>query len=498
MKLRSPLAAALSIVALSASCADDVSESPGPSVDSGIHADVETRQDDVAGDVQPGADATDLDGEAWRCEYANPFGGTPECKDYDGEAWTLEAAEADCSGLPSQGPTAFASGTPCAFDAELGRCAIEDAAGAGYTLVIGGADPSLCAISETACEALGGGVFAPGETCVDGPPVEPPPISSAGFVQPYLDCREPLEGEPLGQSGGEVCTQVLISACTEESRQFADYASCDDVRTQRPYFGYTVPLEENSEDPRLADEEYREELEWVTDQVEACACVCCHSSELAPTGASGWHIEAGTLWIDSVPDQGLAMLAGLVDSAAFGAYPPEQNNGFDRTTTGLPTTDPTRMRMFLLNEYLSRGYEEEDAASYAPFGGPLHSQSLYEPEACGSGVGFDENGRIEWRSGAARYLYVLAANAENPGVPPNRDLPDGTLWRVDVANDGVPIQSGVEYGVVPESLGVFQRFPFEEEPQALVAGEAYYIYALADVGVPIVRCLSVWPGTVDD
>ena len=495
MDLRTPLTAALSIAALSASCADDVSESVEPGVDAGIQADTGTPQDDVGGDFLSGADAIDPDGEAWRCEYANPFGGTPECKDYDGGGWTLEAATADCAGLPSQGPTAFASGAPCAFDAELGRCGIEDAAGVGYTLVMGGTDPSLCAISETACESFGGGVFSPGEICVDSQPVEPPPISSSGFVQPYLDCREPLDGEPLGQSDGQVCTQVLISACTEESRQFAEYASCDDVRTQRPYFGYTVPLEEDPEDPRLDDEEYLAELEWVTDQVEACACVCCHSSDVAPTGASGWHIEAGELWIDSVPDRGLAMLAGLVDSSAFGAYPPEQNNGFDRTTTGLPTTDPTRMQTFLLNEYLSRGYEAEDAADYGPFGGPLHTQLLYEPEACGSGVGFDENGRIEWRYGAARYLYVLSANADNPGVPPNLDLPDGTLWRVDVANDGVPIQPGVAYGVVPDSVGVFQRYPFEAEPEPLVAGAQYYIYALADVGVPIVRCLSEWPAT---
>ncbi|MEZ4462966.1 MAG: hypothetical protein R3F43_00240 [bacterium] len=96
-------------------------------------------------------------------------------------------------------------------------------------------------------------------------------------------------------------------------------------------------------------------------------------------GASGWNTEAGPLWIDTVPDSGLAMLAGLAPSGAFGAVDALANNGFDRHTTGLPTTDIERMRRFLLGEYARRGLTEDDAARVPPFGGPWSSRRSTSP-----------------------------------------------------------------------------------------------------------------------
>ena len=87
-------------------------------------------------------------------------------------------------------------------------------------------------------------------------------------------------------------------------------------------------------------------------------------------------------------------------------------------------------------------------------------------------------------------MYVLEKGSANPTVPPNLDLPAGTLWRLDVPYEGKPIRSGISYGVVPD--GVTQRMPEAgAKPQALVTGTEYYLYVLADVGIPITRCTFI-------
>ncbi|MCA9698471.1 MAG: hypothetical protein KC431_13155, partial [Myxococcales bacterium] len=92
----------------------------------------------------------------------------------------------------------------------------------------------------------------------------------------------------------------------------------------------------------------------------------------------------------------------------------------------------------------------------------------------------------------ARYIYVLEAGADNPIVPPNLDLPAGTLWRVDVPWDGgTPISSGeISYGSAP--AGMMQRYPEGVAPDALVPGEEYYLYVTRDVAIPITRCLFTY------
>ena len=421
------------------------------------------------------------------CSYTNPFSSSPECREYTGAGWTEALVRRDCErGWSGE----LSLGGRCPTEDVLGTCAVAAGTEDALTIVFPGTDTTQCESTRNGCEVFARGTYD-GVLCEGG---GMPPVTTGNVFQPPTEvCEEPLAGEPTGSGeGGSVCTWNAISGCTEEGRRFADYASCDIVRTQRPYYPVapadTVPP---TPDTRASDPEYMAELDWVTSQVEACACVCCHSSELAPRGASNWLIEAPGIWVDSMGPNGLALAAGWVDSSALGAYPAEENNGFDRSRAGIPTTDADRMIAFFEAELARRGLTREDFRDTRPFGGPIYDQLVYEPGACEPGIGVDAEGRVNWENGSARYVYVLAEGSGNPVVPPNLDLPEGTIWRLDVRYDAAPIESGIAYGSVPE--GASQRFPAEGAPAALVSGETYYLYVTADVGVPRTRCLFTAP-----
>jgi len=423
------------------------------------------------------------------CAYRNPFSDGDECKEYVGSAWTPETAAADCEApLLTAGPGAFRAEAACDSPSELGRCVIEGGTDTENVLVFPGQDPASCGGVQTGC-AFGQGVFEPSAICADE---LDPGVTSNVFVPFEEVCEDPIDGEAAGDGpDGKVCTVQAISACTEEDRKYTDYASCDPVFTQRPYTPYPATDNAPADDDRLDDTDWVREFDWVTKQVESCACVCCHSTEAAPNGTSGWYIEADPIWIDTLDNDGLAMLAGWVDSTAFGAIDPADNNGFDRETTGLPTTDVARMQAFLEGELARRGLDEDDFAETRPFGGPLYDQLFHEPEPCGDGQGVDDEGQLVWTGGPARYLYVLEADSMAPGVPPNLDLPEGTLWRWDVDHRDDPVRGPITYGTTPE--GAFQTYPVMGPPPALVSGETYYLYALRDVYQPATRCLFEAP-----
>ena len=105
----------------------------------------------------------------------------------------------------------------------------------------------------------------------------------------------------------------------------------------------------------------------------------------------------------------------------LGSYPKEKANGFERHLTGLPSTDPARMRAFFIKELARRGVSESEAATTPPFGGPIYANYVKKPEVCSEGVGVDAAGVINWIGPRVRYLYVLEASSKNPGVPPNLD-----------------------------------------------------------------------------
>lgn len=425
------------------------------------------------------------------CTYRNAFSMREECKDYLGASWTVASATADC---------ATSSGTvrqsACAVPAALGRCLLNGAAPNATRITFPGSDASQCAITRTGCSVFARGAFTPDGVCAEGGDAGAPDaatgdasVPGAGvFLPPTQTCRAPLAGQPPGAGpGGQVCTWNAISAATEEGRRYDDYGSCDHVRTQRPYYPVAPGPARMGADPRMSDPTYVAELAWVKSQVESSACVCCHSTRTAPAGPSNWYVEAPGNWMDSFNATGLALGAGWVDSSTLGAYPAAQNNGFDRTLSGIPSTDPARMQRFFERELAARGRTRESFAGTTPFGGPIYSQQVYRPTPCADGYGVGADGVVRWAGGPARYVYVLDEGSANPGVPPNLDLPRGTRWRVDVPPTGSPVASGVPYGRVP--AGATQRFPETGAPAALVPGTTYYLYVLLDVGVPVTRCL---------
>lgn len=442
--------------------------------------------DDSAGDsgeVDPSALA--------RCDYVNPFSQTPECKEYTGAGWQLDTAEADCQApVIAADPGVFVPGEACPRDTVVGECLVAGGAEDETIIVVPGEDPGACSAAELGC-TFAGGEFTPGEVCLadegEGVP------SEDAFVPFEQVCMDPLDGEPEGQGpDGQVCTWQAISGATEEGRHFADYADCDVVRSQRPYWAASATADTPADDPRLSDPGYQAELAWVTDQVQASACVCCHTTQHSPDGRpSGWYLEAGPIWLDSLDDDGLAMMAGWVDSTVFGAFPAQDNNGFSRDQTGMLTTDVPRLQAFLEGELARRGFDREDFSDTAPFGGPLYDQLAYEPEACGEGQGIDADGILRWTGGPARYVYVLPEDGDNPGVPPNLDLPEGTVWRLDVPHVADPLPSGVQYGEVPD--GAVQGWPLDGAPAPLQPGRTYYLVALLDIYQPATRCLFEAP-----
>jgi hypothetical protein len=312
------------------------------------------------------------------------------------------------------------------------------------------------------------------------------------FIPPFLDCRDPLPGEVGQGPDGKVCTHVAISGCTEPGKNFADYASCDVVKTQRPFWQTPPAKQPDPNDPRLQDANFMGELAWVTQQIEACGCVCCHDSSRNGGKAGEWDIHLGPIWTDTLSDSGLALFTGLADSSALGAYPASDNHGFDRSVTGVPSDDTTRMQKFFLAELARRGITEEQAKQVPPFGGPVYALLHSTPQPCNESQGIDPDGTVNWTGGAARYVYVLEADAANPGVPPNLDLPEGTLWRLDVLASADAVASGLRYGTTPP--GSFQAYPETSTAPKLVHGKTYHLVALWDMGLAPTNCLFTYQG----
>lgn len=426
-----------------------------------------------------------------RCDYRNPFSSNDECQEYWGSSWTLESAADNCETVIAGGAGEFTADLGCELDQILGTCIRMEDEGFGFTTHLGGDDAADCASAELACDSFARGNYIPGGACATGGSGDGHTV----FIWPYESCQEPLDGEPAGQGpDGQVCTQNLISGCTEEGRDYRDYGSCDVIYTNRPYYALEPYANAPEDDPRLDDPEYLEELEWVTAQAGSCACVCCHSSE-APDGPAIWGIDEETLWLDQMSDTAVGMFAGHIDSSALGAYPPEENNGFNRTDSAMPTTDPARMAAFWLREMERRGLTAEDMGDEPPVGAALLQQVTYELPDCDGQTRIKANGDITWSSDyQLRYLYVLEEGSLNPGLPPDKDLPEGILWRVDVPADGQPMSSGITYGEVPPTA--LQKVPADgAAPSVLEPGRRYHLYGLFDVALPQERCVFEFPAT---
>ncbi|MCX6131622.1 MAG: hypothetical protein NTX25_21495 [Proteobacteria bacterium] len=176
------------------------------------------------------------------------------------------------------------------------------------------------------------------------------------------DCRS----RPGG--GENICTLASISGATEEGLMFSEQASCVEVRQQRPYRRVNIPHNSLPNDSRLMDQNFLTELAWVTQQVRATGCVCCHdaSSNFASTA---WDVSQDSIWTDQLTTRGLGILSGRVSSTAFGGFSPEENNGFDRSQTGVPTTEIARLKAFFDVEIKRRGIPDEVFEKIKPLGG---------------------------------------------------------------------------------------------------------------------------------
>jgi Synergist-CTERM protein sorting domain-containing protein len=429
-----------------------------------------------------------------RCDYRNPFSSEVECKEYVGVDWTTESAQFDCETAIAGGAGTYVEGARCEVGLVLGTCTVTVNPGLEYLLQVGGDNSDQCSSAELACTSFVSGSFEPSGVCVAGTGEDEHTV----FIWPYQTCDLPIEGEDDGDGpDGTVCVWNLISGCTEEGRDFRDYGSCDVVFTNRPY--YPVPSHDNAaeDDPRYTDDAYLTELEWVVEQTSSCACVCCHSG-IAPEGPAIWGIDSEPLWPVQMSDTAVGMFAGYIDSSALGAFPPDENNGFDRENTAMPSTDPERMVAFWLREMELRGLTEADMSDELPVGQSLLDQVTYELPDCSEGDGIDVDGLLRWESEfTARYIYILEEGSMNPGLPPNFDDPAGVLWRVDVPYDGEPMTTGVKYGVLPNTTT--QEVPGNgEAPPELVQGQRYHLYVLYDVALPISRCVFEVPGAQDE
>lgn len=427
------------------------------------------------------------------CSYVNGFSKRAECREYRGSKWTLEAATADCK---DQNNTVLSVGTSCDSSQIIGECILGSAD--KYTwIVMPGNDVNVCSSSQRGCEFFGGGIFSPSALCGG---IEPGTGGTGlpTFEWPDQVCKAPKAGEPAGKGpDGQVCTWQMISGATEEGRHYEDYASCDRVRTQRPYYAALTNPDAEKADARLDDPTYSTELTWVKSQIRATACVCCHST-IAPEGTSNWYVDQPGNFMNGFYPRGLAMGAGWINTVGFGAFPAEQNNGFHRSNPADPnntifvTTDQDRMRKFFEAEAVYRGLKKEDFADQPYGAGPLDDQRFYVPSTCSNGEGVAADGTLTWRQGPARYLYVMEGGSNSPGVPPNLDMPTGVVWRIDVPFIGTPVASGaVKFGQVPE--GFVQKAPATGAPAALVSGRQYYLYVLADIAQPNTRCLFTAP-----
>lgn len=312
------------------------------------------------------------------------------------------------------------------------------------------------------------------------------------------EARKPFE-QPYKKCVGDVCANVSIAGATHPGYYFPDIASCEDVRTQRPFFLVESPVETSPDDPRLGDKQFMQELSWVTSQAASTGCTCCHDSTLQ-VGYAAWDIAAEWIWTDMLTPRGVAILAGKIPSDSGGLYPTEENFGFDRSQTGIASTDPNRMRAFFEAELSRRGISDEDISKLDPFDNWLFENARKQkPVDCAVGEGVNPDGTVRWfgtpdqkpERKLARYIYILSENAPNPLVPPNLDTPEETYWRLNVRSDAPPVESGIAYGKIME--GTYQAVPVGGSAPALEPGKVYRLYVLFDVLFPITNCKFTAP-----
>ncbi|MDP1917409.1 MAG: hypothetical protein Q8L14_14310 [Myxococcales bacterium] len=425
-----------------------------------------------------------------RCSYTGPQSKLAECKDYLG-AWKVADSEKDCGDLKGT----FVGGTVCTPPVTLGFCVFATSPAQNRTYIASD-NVSKCSGARTGCELFGGGKWNPSSLC--GGANDEIVVLENAFQEPKKVCFTPDAGEPRAPNAtGQVCVWESIHGSTEENRSFRTDARCENSRGGRPYYPKDADARFGMPDSRRTDQVYLAEEAWVRAQINSSSCVCCHSAA-APNGASIFDVDRDGSLANQLTDRGIAHGSGLVNSIPLGGFPPEVNNGFEKSDLVHPdfsvflSTDPARMKRFWVKEQEHRNLTAATFEGVPDGFGPLSEQRDYQPSACAGGEGIAADGTITWGKGRARYVYVLEVGSKAPTVFPNLDVPVGTRWRLDVPHDGTPLVSqSVKYGVVPD--GLRQKVPASGSPAALVSGQQYYLYVTADVMLPITRCLFTAP-----
>jgi hypothetical protein len=279
----------------------------------------------------------------------------------------------------------------------------------------------------------------------------------------------------------EICIWQHPAGTVPEGKKFSEVVSCDKARTLGPSWYIPPSLKVESSVSRLEDESFRTELEWLRGQVGSSACSCCHSSEISGY-ASYFDIDAPGVWTDMLSMTAVVMAAGLADDHKYLGYlPPETNFGFDRELTMFATTDIPRMQAYFMAEFERRGGTDADIETAREQFRQINNTLFTPAVECGPGEGLDAEGRLVWKGGSVRQVYIQEVGSENPGAPPNMDRPEGTLWAL-YADEGQPnFESGtIIPGVIP--AGGVQRTP-EDDTVAPVFedGKKYRLFVTPDL-----------------
>ena len=205
-----------------------------------------------------------------------------------------------------------------------------------------------------------------------------------------------------------------------------------------PPSGFETP----EDDPIRSDDAFLAEVEWAKGQAESCGCVCCHTTGTAPRRC-GCFRYSGRRHLDGHLHQtGPRNCCRLDRFESLGAHAAMDNNGFDRSRTG-SSNHRRRTHDPILRGRISQAWRDsEEFEGKQPLAAPSQRKQRLSPRHVPQGIGIDATNKISWSGGTARYIYVLEAGAANPGVPPNLDRPDGTIWKIDVEPTAAALKLG--------------------------------------------------------
>ena len=188
--------------------------------------------------------------------------------------------------------------------------------------------------------------------------VIPLPIPGAELPFGFGD-REPAghrHDYTLADGEDYVCVWNSPTAVAPEGIKFADVGSCDHVFTQAPSWFVHPERLYASDQALLEDTAFAEELLWAQGQVASSGCSCCHSSQSGSGHATAWDADAPAVWTDTISLARLYLLSGMIAEHKEFGVDPADNHGARRDVVMIPSSDPERLRAFLVRVRATRRY----------------------------------------------------------------------------------------------------------------------------------------------